>query len=224
MNLQNNSKEMARTVETFLEEEVLELVHDNDKLDQWNELVFKLGLEGQRSLVKQDKSPIPFMHIKSSLMNVFNTLCPEKRAVEDFDVTPIPVEILDLIALSKKEGYFQKIQILYDDRSPDPICIGLTGYWYQTSYGSQRNTKLDGLKFNSKQDALDAGATGDVYFSEGERYLIGKWGDVKHSFEKLKEMATKRYIAEQTIRYERDLTEAKRNLEDLKSNAFNLFN
>jgi len=64
------------------------------------------------------------MYMKTSVKNVFETLCPVKVNVENFETSPIPVEILDLIALSKKENYFDKLEIWYDDKSPDPCCVG----------------------------------------------------------------------------------------------------
>jgi hypothetical protein len=224
MDLQNNSREMKTVVETFVIEETAELIYDNEKLDKWNELVSELGLEGQSKIVKPNKSPIPFMHLKKSLVNVLSCLCPRKVSVEEYSVTPIPVEILDLIALSKRENYFQRIEIWYDDKSPDPACIGITGYFYQSSWSSNRNKDLDGMKFESRQACLDAGATGDVYFSDTERYLLGKWADVRRSFEELKEMATKRYVAEKGNDYRKHIKEAQRELDDLETKAFEEFN
>src|SRR5688572_22578206 len=124
MNLENNSSEMKTVVETFVIEETAELIYDNEKLDKWNELVGDLGLSGQTKIIKPTKSPIPFMHLKTSMKNVFEVLCPRKVAVEEYDVTPIPLEILELVALSKKEGYFTSIEIWYDEKSPDPVCVG----------------------------------------------------------------------------------------------------
>ena len=112
----NNGAEMNTQVQTYLVEEVMELIYDGDRLAQWNNLVLELGLKGQSQIVKPDKSPIPFMHMKKGMENIFNTLCPRTVDVEAFNITPIPVEILDLIALSKKEGYFSQIKIQYDDK------------------------------------------------------------------------------------------------------------
>ena len=58
--------------------------------------------------------------------------------IQKFDVMPIPVEILELVALSVKENYFNKISIWYDDKTPDPVCIGQTGYYTQSSWDGNR--------------------------------------------------------------------------------------
>lgn len=222
--LKNNSNEMKTVVETFIIEETAELIYDNEKLDKWNELVAELGLQGQTKIVTSDKSPIPFMHLKKSLSNVFECLCPRKVNVENYDVTPIPVEILSLVALSKRENYFNKIEIWYDEKTPDPVCVGITGYYYQSTWGSDRNKELDGKQFKTEQECKDAGATSSIYFYENQRYLLGKWADVKHSFEELKEMATKRYIAEKGNELRKQIKETQRQLDDIESNAFDQFN
>lgn len=221
--LQNNSLEMKTVVETFVIEETAELIYDNEKLDKWNGLVDELGLKGQSEIVKPEKSPIPFMHLKNSLVSVFDTLCPRKVEVEEYNITPIPVEILDLIALSKKEGYFNSVQIWYDDKSPDPACIGLTGYWGEATFYSDSNDSLKSIKFLSKKECIDAGAKRPQFYNT-QKYLLGKWADVKHSFNELKEMATKRYIAEKGDFFRKAIKSAQRDLDDLETNAFDLFN
>lgn len=125
----NNSASMKTVVETYIIEETQELIYDNEKLDQWNNLVKELGLTGQTKIQAKDKSPIPFLHMKQTHIAVFETLCPRKVKVQEYDKTPIPVEILDLVALSVKEKYFNKIEIWYDDKTPDPACIGFAGEW-----------------------------------------------------------------------------------------------
>lgn len=225
MELLNNSSEMRTVVETFVIEETAELIYDDAKLDKWNELVGELGLEGQTKIVKPTKSPIPFMHLKQTLINVFECLCPRKVEVEKYDVTPIPVEILELIALSKREGYFQTVQIWYDDKSPDPACIGMN---YNTWYGHKDDGGLD-TSFKTREEAqayMDTKGytkykpygTNEVY------YLLGKWADVKHSFDQLREMARKRFIAEEGNIYRKDLVAAQRGLDDLETTAFDKFN
>jgi hypothetical protein len=214
---------MKTSVETFLIEETVELIYDNEKLEKWNELVDKLNLGGQTRIVAKDKSPIPFMNLNQSMVNVFKTLCPRQVDVTDYDVTPIPVEILDLISLSVKEDYFNKIEIWYDEKSPDPACVGTTGYFYQSTWYDDRDRSLDNKKFRTKQECIDAGCK-NVNFSEDKKYLLGKWADVKHSFEKLKEMAIKRYKIEQGHEYKKRIKEAQRELDDLDVKAFERFN
>tara|TARA_R110000868_G_scaffold131960_4_gene342355 strand:- start:760 stop:1431 length:672 start_codon:yes stop_codon:yes gene_type:complete len=223
MKFKNNSKEMKTQVQTFVIEETAELIYDNDKLDRWNDLVSSLNLKGQTKIVTPDKSPIPFMHLKSSMINVFKTLCPRSVDVSEYDITPIPVEILDLIALSVGEKYFGQIEIWYDEKSPDPVCVGMTGYYYESQWNSTSNKLLDGMEFKTRKEVEDMGGK-HVYFRDKNYYLLGKWGDVKYSFDKLKEMATKRFVAECSNDLNKKIKEAQRELLDVETKAFDKFN
>lgn len=229
MELTNNSNEMKTVVETFIEEETSTLIYDNDKLDHWNKMVKDLGLKGQGNVVQKDKSPIPFMFIKDTLKATFETLCPRKVNVEDYDITPIPVEILDLIALSKKESYFSKIEIWYDDKEPDPLCIGVVEHWIlhekgkwsqvgDESFRSRAETEAY-IKENNRTDLEPY----DYTHTRGKRYLLGKWADVKHSFEELKKRAKKRWLESEKQSIQSSIRDQQRRLEDLESQAFNRF-
>lgn len=122
--LKHNSTSMKTEVETYIIEETQELIYDNEKLDQWNDMVKQLGLTGQNKVVKTEKSPIPFLWMNQSLIKVFEELCPRKTKIEEYDKTPIPVEALSMVALSKNENYFDKIEVWYNDKSPDPALVG----------------------------------------------------------------------------------------------------
>jgi hypothetical protein len=223
MELANNSNEMKTEVETFVIEETASLIYDNEKLSKWNELVNDLGLEGQTEIVKPNKSPIPFMFIKQSMRSVFETLCPRRVSVSIYNITPIPVEILDLVALSKRENYFQEVEIWYDDKSPDPLCVGVTCQYYGYKNGSyDASDRTEYLK--TEQEVKDIIGSKSVYKHDEKLYLLGKWADVKHSFEELKQMATKRYVSEKSNYYTRLIKESQRYLDDLETEAFEKFN
>lgn len=212
---------MNTQVETFIIEEVESLIYDNEKLDKWNSIVENLELQGQRNIVKPDKSPIPFLNMNADLINVFNTLCPRSIDIKNFSVTPIPVEILDLVALAVREKYFNNIEVWWDDKTPDPVVVGMTGHWEERMWYEDSNKSLKD-RFESKEEAISAGAK-HPSFSETGKYLIGKWGDVKHSFETLKDMARKRFIAMESIEFKRKIKEAQRGLDDLEQSAYDRF-
>lgn len=223
--LENQSTVMSTVVETFLVEEVTDLIHDVEQLERWGNLVDELGLTGQTKIAVKGKSPLPFLHMKKSLQNVFECLCPRKVPVETFSTTPIPVQILDLIALSKREGYFDNIEIWYDDKDPDPACVGMKfhKFYSQTNEGNLKNT------FNTKAEAKEDMVTNgwlerEPYGTDREHYLMGKWGDVKHSLDELKQLATQRYMAEEGNDLRKRLKEAERGLADLEQTAFERFN
>jgi len=217
----NNSASMKTVVETYIIEETQELIYDNEKLDQWNKRVQELGLTGQTKIKAKDKSPIPFLHMKSTLVNVFLQLCPRRVDIKDYDKTPIPVEILDLAALSVKEKYFNKIEIWYDDKTPDPACVGLAGKWivYKKNYShiAEVATETEALAFKSDPEYYNH------YFEETAKYLIGRWADVKQSFEELTAKAKKLFIANRKVTIEKAIKDEQRKLEDLEHEAAEQF-
>lgn len=190
---------MKTIVETFLVEETESLIYDNEKLERWNALVAELQLAGQQTIVKPDKSPIPFMVLNQSTRNIIGTLCPSEVAIENYNRTPIPVELLDLVALSKKENYFDKIVICYDEKTSDPFVIGQVGIFEVVSWSTK------------------------PHFMIKNQYLIGKWGDVRRSWNELKEMAVKRFRSERTTQLTDELKRVKRALEDVDLDAVNQF-
>jgi hypothetical protein len=217
----NNSASMKTVVETFIIEETQELIYDNEKLDQWNSLVAELGLHGQTKIQAKDKSPIPFLHMKSTLVSTMLQLCPRRVDIKDYDKTPIPVEILDLAALSVKEKYFNKIEIWYDDKTPDPVCVGIMGRWvvYRSNYSHIGEFTTEGEALAHKNDP----AYHNHYFEETAKYLIGRWADVKQSFEELAAKAKKLFIASRKSSIEESIRIEKRKMEDLESDADRMF-
>lgn len=221
-----NNESMKTVVETFLVEEVTELIYDNEQLDKWNSLVGELGLEGQTKVVKPEKSPIPFLYLNNGMKNVFTTLCPSKVHITQFDKTPIPVEILDLVALSNKENYFQRIEIWYDDKNPDPACVGIKEDW-----AINGNNLPDGLpRFDNQNDCDKYIKENDIdgesyhYSWQDNHYLLGKWADMKHSLDELKEMARKRYITEKENNIKKKIRDYNRKLEDIETAAIDYIN
>lgn len=200
----NNNSSMKTVVETFIVEETQELIYDNEQLDKWNDLVTSLNLAGQTTIVKEKKSPIPFLYLKNQLVEAFNILCPVKIKIEDYSKSAIPVEILELAALSKKEQYFYAIEIWYDDKTPDPVCVGLK---LASDYDPNYSSASEGWYKQWKSD----------------RFLIGRWGDVKMSLDKILDKAKKLFVMAETSRIKNDIKEANRKLEDLEKAAEDKF-
>jgi hypothetical protein len=217
MEFNKNAKDMKTEVETFVIEETAELIYDSEKLERWNKIVSEIGLDGQNQIVKPLKSPIPFLYVKSNMKKAFETLCPIKTSVYEYDKTPIPLDILELVALSVREQYFQTIEIWYDDKSPDPFCIGKTEQYYGYIQGGNKSAI-----FNTRQEVLDADCP-NVYTTNEKHYLLGKWADVKRSFDELLEMARMRYMKEQRTSYEGTIQTYERYLSELPKEADRLF-
>lgn len=199
-------------VQTYIIEETSDLIHNNEALDKWNELVSSLKLDGQRKIQKPDKSPIPFLCLNNMLVEVFNVLCPQKVEIGRYDKTPIPVEILELVGLSLKEGYFKKMEVWYDDKTVDPIVLGITGIWKESAWYSDSNKSLDGKEFNSEEEAKKNGAN-RPYLSETGKYLLARWGDVRQSLDELRKRAKERYLSQERNEIEKTVIECNHKLE-----------
>lgn len=192
----NNSASMKTVVETYIIEETQELIYDNEKLDQWNSLVSELGLKGQAKVVNTDKSPIPFLWMNTTLKKVFEELCPRKVNIEEYNKTPIPVEALSLVALSMKEGYFNKIEVWYNDKNPDPAIVG--------------------YKFNGGESEWQREWQAD-------KYLLARWSDVKASLMELTDRAKKLFTLRRSNELKESIKRYQRELEDIEINANNEF-
>jgi hypothetical protein len=220
-----NAREVMPTVQLYMVDEVTEMIYDNEKLERYNELVSQLGLKGQKTVVVEGKSPIPFMPMNRAMKNIFETLCPRQENFREFSQCPIPVEILDKIALSVKEQYFSEIQVWYDDKSDDPIVVGIAGYWYQSTWTDGRNKEYDNVQFATKEEAREkCGSSVGIYQNTDKKYLIGRWADTAKTMKELKEMAMERYMAESLNDYEKAIKDCQRKIEDLKNEAFSRFN
>lgn len=196
----NNNQSMKTVVETFIIEETSELLHDNEALQKWNEKINELGLSGQQKvLVVKDKSPVPFLWMNSSIISTFEILCPTKVLIENYDKTPIPLEILELVSMSKKEGYFYKIEIWYNEQDIDPVCIGF-------------------VKDTSKNEREE------WYVNHyANKYLLGRWADVKASLDSLVKKAKAIFTANTLISYNKEIRSYQRRIEDIESEANSKF-
>lgn len=231
--LKNNHSMMNTEVETFIIEETEPLIYDNAQLEKWHQLVEKLDLKGQKRVAKEGLSPIPFLFMNQNMMRVCKVLCPMQVPIEVYDLTPIPMPVLDLVALAKKEKYFQQIEIWYDEQSPDPFCVGVTGYWAgdirEEEYMMDDEFDHQPLRrFDTKQELLayqdSIGATGQWYHFNADRtYLIAKWGDVKQSFEELTERAKARHKEDMMATIERDMAYVQQRLANVDRDCNDYF-
>jgi len=111
-------------IETFLIEDSEKMIAEPEHLEEWTKTVEELKLEGQKELVKPDKSPIPFLPMNANMRAVYKTLCPLYQDVKKYSSSTIPLRVLSLIALAQKEEYFKEIEIWHADDKPDPIAVG----------------------------------------------------------------------------------------------------
>jgi hypothetical protein len=196
----NNNQSMATSVETFYVEETINLIHDNDALAKWNEKVAELGLEGQQEvLVNKDKSPIPFLWMNAGIIATFETLCPTKVEIEKYNKTPIPVELLDAVSLCKAEGYFDAIDVWYNEQEKDPVIVGYV-------FDKSKNDDTRWMK---------------LWYSK--KYLIGRWADVKASLDTLTQRAMQIFKRNEELNIKQRIKDAQRRLEDLDTAVMQKF-
>jgi hypothetical protein len=220
MNLEHNAEEMKTVVETFVIEETAPLLYDNEELEQWNELVNELGLQGQQKLAKPEKSPIPFLFLKRNLVATFETLLPKIVPIKEFDICPIPTAILSLARMSEVEGYFHNLQVWYDDKNLDPAVIGVVCDYYGYKKVDGKRERVDNLTKEDEKEYEEEG----FYQTNQKYYLIGKWGDVRQSFEELVARAKARYIEEQTNSYQSTIDTYKGYIANVPQDANRKFN
>ena len=183
-------------VEKYIIEETASLIHDIDHQDEWKKLLAELKLEGQQNLLNTDNkksSPCPFVYMNNVMVRVYETICPCKMPVNKYTKTPIPLEVLGLIKLSKDEGYFEKIEVWYDDKSPAPIIVG---YRYD-----------------------DESAKQNGYTWMMSKYIIARWGDELLPWEALVLKAKEIFCRIRLAKLKLAFNTVKNNIDDIDSTA-----
>jgi len=226
--LEKNSNDMATEVETYLVEETVDLIYDNEKLTRWNDLVAELGLTGQNTIRKTDKSPIPFLSMNDVIKATFETLCPSKVEITEYSATSIPLEILDLVKLSNNEEYFGGIEIWYDEKQKDPLCVGYSASWLVDnkdgnkieSYGTFKTKKLC-EEFISANNLTDCNPYNYSY--QKKYWLIGRWSDMKQTLSELKAKAKERFVFEHKNSLLKEIKDKQKEMDDLELTANTTF-
>jgi len=219
-------------VELYFEKELSDVIFDNDTLDEYKNLINELGIKGQMELAKGTKTPIPFPWINTSMTNICNTLCPKKVSINEYNKAPIPLDVLKQLKFAIGEKYFERIEVWYDDKTPDPFLIGITAQRYGYIKYQQRDVRIQNEKgdnyFNNEQDYEAAieftlikhpGECGKVQYSDKEKYLIARWGDHLRDFKELAKLATERIIEEVGTELIASIAKAQEKLNTIKQNA-----
>lgn len=124
--------------ESYIRNEVVELISEPDKLEEWKQQIDQLQLEGQSSLLKNNKSPIPFPIMNKEEYRIYNNLFNNKVKVESYKEETLSNDVLKLVALAKTENYFRYMEVWYSKEIPDPILVGVTypedNTWDRTFY------------------------------------------------------------------------------------------
>ena len=229
-------------VENYFQQELSDIVFEVESLEEWKQLKDELGLIGQEKVSKGKESPIPYPFMNTKLIRVAETLCPEKVSIKQYDKTPIPLEVMKIAAFVTKEKHFQEIQVWYDDKSPDPFLIGITGtYTFSFREDKSRNyadmyisdecdkTIYENKRFYSlaqieerKLQILSQYPDAEFstpYFSQKDSYLLARWGDQLKEITELTKLAIERVIEEKGASIRKDIADLTEKLNTLKTNA-----
>jgi hypothetical protein len=211
------------TIEIFFNKELSDVAFNSENLQEWTEIAEELGMSNQLKLKKGTNSPIPYPFMNTSMQRVFETLCPRKVEFLEYDKTPIPLQVMKQIVFTKREQHFQKIEIWYDDKSPDPIVVGLTGKW--GFYQDLKDDKGNKIYFDDYELAKVFGTENNTtpYFYGKDQYLIAKWGDEKKDFPQLKELARERFMQENSAQMEKDIKTLQHKLNTITENSYLYF-
>ena len=181
--------------EIFIEPELSEL-EQPEQAQQWFEIATKLGLSEQliHASRSEEKMPPPYMHIDLRTGRIIKTLCPVQVSYTNYRASTIPLDVLEEIEKCVRNKWYSKIDICYDDKSPDPFVIGFTHHehsWKRdmhliARWGAElipfemlekkaidrlRNTaknKLSELKFRTEMALSDVDAYIDGLLSGGQ--------------------------------------------------------
>lgn len=113
--------------EIFIEPELAEL-EQPEIAQQWFDIASELGLTNQliHADRSEEKKAPPYMHVDAKTGRIIMTLCPIQVSYQLYKASTIPLDVLKEIAKCEKNGWYSKICICYDDKSPDPFVLGFT--------------------------------------------------------------------------------------------------
>jgi len=154
--------------------------------------------------------------------------------VEKYNKTPIPLEVLKCLKYCKDEGFFNKYEIWYDDKTPDPCLVGTITKFYgyeRVNGGSQslvKNEKGDTLYFNTREELqayciANNKILSECYESQSHpdyrQYLIARWADVVRPINELKELVKERLIDKYGAELKNTLQETQNAIQKLNENV-----
>ena len=153
-------------VKIYREPENVGLLLDDEQLEKYQSLALELGIPE----VKPDKTPSVYQVLNTSQTRALEALCPASIDLKSYSRSTIPVEVLQAIKFVVDNEMFDKIEVWYDDKNPDPMIIG--------------------KKYNNDNDRQKG------YSWTMVNTLIARWGDCAYELPELIEMGKKRLVEE----------------------------
>ena len=134
-------------VKIYREPENQELILDEAKLAEYNQLLEELGI----AISTEKKTPNVYQYLNSAMVKQIHVLCPMHIAVDKYTKSTIPVEVLKVLQYCKDQEMFDGYSVWWDDTAPDPVLIG---WKWMSEEDKERN-----------------------YSWRTDKYLIARWGD-----------------------------------------------
>ena len=145
---------------------------------------------------------------------------------KSYDKTPIPLEVLKQINFSVKENHFSKIEIWYDDKTPDPFAIGYIEQFiaYNRNYDYLKDESGKKVLFSSKEECKSySELIGFPFHSSGldscKKYLIARWADEIRPLNELKDLAKTRLLDKYAVELKKEIDEKTAALKQLTENV-----
>jgi hypothetical protein len=150
-------------VKIYREPENQELILDEAKLAEYNQLIVELGITAP---AKENQTPNVYQYLNATMAKQIHALCPMHIAVEQYTKSTIPLEVLKVLQYCKEQEMFDGYSVWWDDTAPDPVLIG----W----------------KWVSEEDKIKN------YTWRTDKYLIARWGDCDMEIPELMEKGFQR--------------------------------
>jgi len=218
-------------VQIYQNEELNDVLFQVESLDEWQKIAEELQMDKQLRFVEQSTSPNPYPFITESMNRIFSTLCPTKVDFKAYDKTPIPLEVMKQIAFSVKENHFNRIQIWYDDKTPDPFVVGTSQeyYAYDKSYSRLKNADGQEARFKSEKEAREyCNVVGfdvnGISQTNVINYLIARWGDEIRPIPELKSLAKERLLEKYGAELKNEIEEKNQALKKINENTLLFLN
>lgn len=99
-------------------------------------LAEKLGLKGQKKLLSEDELPrrSPYRQMTNRERFTYGLLCSQRTKVEEYDIEPIPLRVLQVLSHAKELGIFAGFFIMHEAVVKDPVLVAHVGSEYSGEY------------------------------------------------------------------------------------------
>ena len=173
--------------------ETFEATEGTENIDDIQELVDELGLEGQKKLVHPSGERNPFRHMTLEEELVYSTILPKVIPLKQYDRGPIPKRVLEIAREARRH---------FQPHNKEDTTTGLF-VWCPNS-AADRDPLLVGVLRDK-----------EVTYSK-DKFILARWGEVLEAFPVLRERAAKQKLVRYKATLQAIAADAARALEQVK--------